>query len=194
MCVRYTYYCHNCRQCFGVPLVSAFDQKLNKFWYFVCRSPEPENVLVDLLCTDNKHCLRRTEEGARENMGRHPSFNSRCSQLCLARSCYVKAFFMPCRDCFLKDWHSRWGYYNPHLRRVEPNAVPLGCPVERAERAQSEERFRLLAERFRQLTAALQGECFRVRSVTLFKREIRLGWFIQCRKLTGKRGRKRHGK
>jgi hypothetical protein len=102
MCVRHTYYCHGCQQCFGVPLLSTFDQRLNKFWYFVCRSREPVNVLVDLLCTDDKNCLRRTEKGARENMGTHPSYHNRCSQQCLAQSCYVKAFFMPCRDCFLK--------------------------------------------------------------------------------------------
>jgi len=161
MCVRYTYYCHNCRQCFGVPLISTFDQRLSKFWYFVCHSQEPENVLVDLLCTD-EHCLCRTEEGARENMGSHPSFDERCSQLCLARSCYIEAFFMPCRDCFLKDWHSGHNNLNPHMRRVESNAVPLGCSVKRAERALSEERFCLLGERLRQLTAVLQGESFQL--------------------------------
>jgi len=101
MCVRHTYYCHGCRQCFGVPLLSTFDQRLNKFWYFVCRSREPENVLVDL-------------------------------------------------------------FSNPHWRRVESNAVPLGCPIKRAERLLSEERNRLLGERIRerirQLIAAPQGE------------------------------------
>jgi hypothetical protein len=155
MCVRYTYYCHNCRQCFGVPLIPALEQRFSKFWYFVCRSREPENVLVDLLCTD-EHCLRRTEEGARENMGCPPSFARRCSQLCHARSCYVKPFFMPCRDCFRKEiraWNSdRWGYSYPHMRRVEPNAVPLGRPV---DRALSEERFHLLAESLRQLARQL---------------------------------------
>jgi len=135
MCVRHTYYCHGCRQCFGVPLLSTFDQRLNKFWFFVCRSPrEPENVLVDLLCTDKENCLRRTEEGARENMGTHPDYHKRCSQQCLAESCYVEAFFMPCRDCFLKDWRSVHSYSNAHWRRVESDAVPLGCPIARAER------------------------------------------------------------
>ena len=169
MCVRHTYYCHGCQQCFGVPLLSTFDQRLNKFWFFVCRSPrEPENVLVDLLCTDDENCLRRTEEGARENMGTHPSYHNRCSHMCLAQSCYVKAFFMPCRDCFRKEiraWHSdRWGYSYPHMRRVEPNAVPLGRPV---DGALSEERFRLLVEWLRQLAAAplarSQGESVELR-------------------------------
>jgi len=162
MCVRHTYYCHGCRQCFGVPLLSTFDQRLNQFWYFVCRSREPENVLVDLLCTDDENCLRRTEEGARENMGTHPSYHNRCSQMCLAQSCYVEAFFMPCRDCFLRDWRSVHSYSNAHWRRVESNAVPLGCPIKRAERLLSEERNRLLGERIRerirQLIAAPQGE------------------------------------
>ena len=153
MCVRYTYYCHNCRQCFGVPLIPALEQRFSKFWYFVCRSREPENVLVDLLCTD-EHCLRRTEEGAQENMGRLFSFAKRCGQLCQAQSCYVKPFFMPCRDCFLKDWRSVHNYSNPHWRRVESNAVPLACPIKRAERLLSEERNRLLMEQIRQLIAA----------------------------------------
>jgi hypothetical protein len=167
MCVRYTYYCHNCRQCFGVPLIPALEQRFSKFWYFVCRSREPENVLVDLLCTD-EHCLRRTEEGAQENMGRLFSFAKRCGQLCQAQSCYVKPFFMPCRDCFRKEiraWHSdRWGYSYPHMRRVEPNAVPLGRPV---DGALSEERFHLLVEWLRQLAAAplarSQGESVELR-------------------------------
>ena len=75
MCVRHTYYCHGCRQCFGVPLLSTFDQRLNKFWFFVCRSlREPENVLVDLLCTDKENCLRRTEEGAVKLLVREENF------------------------------------------------------------------------------------------------------------------------
>jgi hypothetical protein len=154
MCVRHTYYCHGCRQCFGVPLLSAFDQRLNKFWYFVCRSREPVNVLVDLLCTDGKNCLRRTEKVARENMGTHPSYHNRCSQQGLAQSCYVKTFFMPCRDCFLKDWRSGSNYSNSHWRRVESNAVSLGCPIQRAQRLLSEERNRWLGERIRQWMAA----------------------------------------
>ena len=154
MCVRHTYYCHGCRQCFGVPLLSTFDQRLNKFWFFVCRSGEPENVLVDLLCTDKENCLRRTEEGARENMGTHPDYHKRCSQQCLAESCYVEAFFMPCRDCFLKDWRSVHSYSNAHWRRVESDAVPLGCPIARAERLLSEERSRLFGEWVDQLIAA----------------------------------------
>ena len=146
MCVRHTYYCHGCRQCFGVPLLSTFDQRLKKFWSFVCRFGEPENVLVDLLCTDKENCLRRTEEGARENMGTHPDYRKRCSQQCLAKSCYVEAFFMPCRDCFTRDWRSAHSYSNAHWRRVESDAVPLGCPIARAERLLSEERFRLFGE------------------------------------------------
>ena len=161
MCVRHTYYCHGCRQCFGVPLLSTFDQRLKKFWSFVCRFGEPENVLVDLLCTD-EHCLRRTEEGAQENMGRLFSFAKRCGQLCQAQSCYVKPFFMPCRDCFLKDWRSVHSYSNAHWRRVESNAVPLACPIKRAERLLSEERNRLLMEQIRQLIAAPQVEPFQL--------------------------------
>jgi len=154
MCVRHTYYCHGCRQCFGVPLLSTFDQR--------CRSREPENVLVDLLCTDDENCLRRTEEGARENMGTHPFHHNRCSQMCLAQSCYVKAFFMPCRDCFLRDWRSVHSYSNAHWRRVESNAVPLACPIKRAERLLSEERNRLLMEQIRQWIAAPQIEPFQL--------------------------------
>ena len=146
MCVRHTYYCHGCRQCFGVPLLSTFDQRLKKFWSFVCRFGEPENVLVDLLCTDQENCLRRTEEGARENMGTRPDVRKRCSQQCLAESCYVEAFFMPCRDCFTRDWRSVHSYSNAHWRRVEPDAVPLGCPMARAQRLLSEERSRLFRE------------------------------------------------
>ena len=147
MCVRHTYYCHGCRQCFGVPLLtSTFDQRLKKFWSFVCRFGEPENVLVDLLCTDQENCLRRTEEGARENMGTRPDVRKRCSQQCLAELCYVEAFFMPCRDCFTRDWRSVHSYSNAHWRRVEPDAVPLGCPIARAKRLLSEERSRLFGE------------------------------------------------
>ncbi len=101
-------------------------------------------------------------------MGRLFSFAKRCGQLCQAQSCYVKPFFMPCRDCFRKEiraWHSdRWGYSYPHMRRVEPNAVPLGRPV---DGALSEERFRLLVEWLRQLAAAplarSQGESVELR-------------------------------
>ncbi len=154
MCVRHTYYCHGCWQCFGVPLLSTFDQRLKKFWFFVRRFGEPENVLVDLLCTDKENCLRRTEEGARENMGTHPDYHKRCSQQCLAESCYIEAFFMPCRDCFLKDCRSVHSYSNAHWRRVESDAVPLGCPIARAERLLSEERFRLFGEWIDQWIAA----------------------------------------
>ena len=157
MCVRHTYYCHGCRQCFGVPLLSTFDQRLNKFWSLVCRFGEPENVLVDLLCTDKENCLRRTEEGAKENMGTHPDYRKRCSQQCLAESCYVEAFFMPCRDCFLRDWRSVHSYSNAHWRRVESDAVPLGCPIARAERLLSEERSRLFGEWVEQWIAAAAG-------------------------------------
>ena len=155
MCVRHTYYCHGCRQCFGVPLLSTFDQRLKKFWSFVCRFGEPENVLVDLLCTDKENCLRRTEKGARENMGTpRPDVHKRCSQQCLAESCYVEAFFMPCRDCFLRDWRSVHSYSNAHWRRVESDAVPLGCPIARAKRLLSEERSRLFGEWVEQRIAA----------------------------------------
>jgi len=52
---------------------------------------------------------------------------------------------------------------NPHWRRVESNAVPLGCPIKRAERLLSEERDRLLMEQIRQLIAAApQGESFQL--------------------------------
>jgi len=65
--------------------------------------------------------------------------------------------------CFLRDWHSGHNYSNPHWRRVESNAVPLGCPIKRAERLLSEERDRLLMEQIRQLIAAApQGESFQL--------------------------------
>ena len=68
----------------------------------MCRFGEPENVLVDLLCTDKENCLRRAEEGARENMGTHPDYHKRCSQQCLAESCYVEAFFHALQGLFFK--------------------------------------------------------------------------------------------
>ena len=37
-------------------------------------------------------------------------------------------------------------YSNAHWRRVEPDAVPLGCPMARAKRLLSEERSRLFGE------------------------------------------------
>jgi hypothetical protein len=75
MCIRYTYFCHNCRKYFDVLLLGKYNPDESFFcWcfcsclFFCCDSKirdsddDDGRSFVDCLCIDPK-CLRRTEEG-----------------------------------------------------------------------------------------------------------------------------------
>ena len=64
MCIRRTYYCHSCRHCFDILLLSMFCLKFDKFTRkYLCCYFQPVNVVVERLCSD-VNCLRQTKEGA----------------------------------------------------------------------------------------------------------------------------------
>ena len=53
MCIRRTYYCHSCRHCFDILLLSTFCLKFDKFTRkYLCCYVEPVNVVVERLCSD----------------------------------------------------------------------------------------------------------------------------------------------
>jgi hypothetical protein len=131
MCLRHSYYCHNCQQYFDIPRNDynyGIVVWIQCWWLFCCGlCCDGENGLKDCLCV-NSGCLRHTEEEAHANMHKR----GRCNEACRAVTCMVEVFYMPCHSCFCADpqWNGsgRIPYSNPHRRGVTPQAVQFRPP------------------------------------------------------------------
>lgn len=135
MCLRYAYICTKCSKCFDIPMYSTFSRILDHFGAAMCCSRHSEiDVAVDRLCSDPS-CLRRSEQGAR-NLRGTPVFQDRCRRDCLAETCHLQVFYLPCMPCFQGDlatWQCEMEkHWRPRSRRVKHNAVPLRPPPREA--------------------------------------------------------------
>ena len=124
MCVRYTYCCIECHQCFAVPHHDSLRQQCNRLvGSLCCFWRNSKEVQCDLLCSNSK-CLRRSEKGVRENVG-GPPFGFPCCSECNVEDCRVVPISVLCLSCWEKRSVDRPAR-QPRRQRPDVRAVRFG--------------------------------------------------------------------
>lgn len=136
MCIRNTYHCLECQTSFAIPL----KKWRNSSWYntwILCHCccdtdwPISQEPVQDQLC-NNKHCLRRTEEGYKACLGIQDECYY-CIRYGHLGQCFNKRIYVPCETCYYWTWDKRpnANTYNVlfHYRRVQtPDPAPSLLP------------------------------------------------------------------